>query len=224
VSVIHDIGYGLPMKIHHTTFNTGIRVVLAAGLLLCTVFAVRAETINGTVVGVTDGDSATVLDSSKTQHKMRLSGIAPEKAQPYEQRSKEHLSQTVFGKQVVVEYSKVDRKYKRKISKIPVNGIDVNLEQVRVGMAWHYKAYAREQSVTDRDAYARAELAARAAGVGLWKDAKPVAPWDWRHGGKTVELSDAAKASGCPCGGDELCTGNKGGQYCIAPNGKRKYQ
>jgi micrococcal nuclease len=91
-------------------------------------------------------------------------------------------------------------------------------------MAWHYKAYAREQSATDRDAYARAEIAARAAGVGLWKDAKPIAPWDWRHGGKTFELSDAAKASGCPCGGDELCTGNKGGQYCIAPNGQRKYQ
>jgi endonuclease YncB( thermonuclease family) len=147
----------------------------------------------------------------------------PEKGQPYGHRSKEHLSQTVFGKQVAVESNKTDQ-YGRKVGKILVNGVDANLEQVRAGMAWHYKAYAREQSATDRDAYARVELAARAAGVGLWKDAKPIPPWDWRHGGKTIELSDAAKGSGCPCGGDELCTGNKGGHYCIAPNGKRKYQ
>lgn len=173
MSVIHDIGYCLLMKIQHTTFNTAMRVVFAAALLLCAVFAVRAETINGKVVGVSDGDTVTVLDSSKTQHKIRLSGIdAPEKAQPYGQRSKEHLSQTVFGKQVAVESNKTDQ-YGRKVGKILVNGVDVNLEQVRAGMAWHYKAYAREQSATDRDTYARAEIAARAAGVGLWKDAKP---------------------------------------------------
>jgi endonuclease YncB( thermonuclease family) len=200
-----------------------MRLMFAAGLLLCAVFAVRAETISGTVVDVTVGDSATVLDSSKTQHKIRLSGIEPEKAQPYGQRSKEHLSQTVFGKQVAVESNKTDQ-YGRKVGKILVNGVDANLEQVRAGMAWHYIEYSREQAATDRDAYARAEIAARAAGVGLWKDAKPIPPWDWRHGGKTVELSNAAKVSICPCGGDELCTGTKGGQYCIAPNGKRNYQ
>jgi endonuclease YncB( thermonuclease family) len=136
VSAIDDIGYGPPMKIQHTTFNTGMRLMFAAGLLLCAVFAVRAETINGKVVAVSDGDSDTVLDSSKTQHKIRLSGIdAPEKGQPYGQRSKEHLSQTVFGIQVVVESNRVDVKYERKIGKILVNGVDANLEQVRAGMA-----------------------------------------------------------------------------------------
>lgn len=39
-----------------------------------------AETIIGEVVGVTDGDTVTLLDGDHTQHKVRLAGIdAPEK-------------------------------------------------------------------------------------------------------------------------------------------------
>jgi endonuclease YncB( thermonuclease family) len=52
----------------------------------------HAETISGRVVGVADGDSITVLDTSMTQHKVRLAGIdAPERSQPFGQRSKHPL-------------------------------------------------------------------------------------------------------------------------------------
>jgi endonuclease YncB( thermonuclease family) len=62
-------------------------VVLLLGLLLGSAIA---DTISGRVVGVADGDTLTVLDASKQQHKIRLDGIdAPEKAQPFGQRSKQ---------------------------------------------------------------------------------------------------------------------------------------
>ena len=154
-------------------------VFLSLALFLC-LGCSYAETIAGKVVGVADGDTVTVLDATKTQHKIRLSGIdAPEKEQPFGKRSKENLSRLVFGKQVSVDATKTDR-YGRSVGKIRVGGVDANLEQISAGLAWHYKKYEREQSAEDRGVYARAETAARAARVGLWRDATQVAPWDWR--------------------------------------------
>jgi len=55
-----------------------------------------------------------------------------------------------------------------------------NLEQLRAGMAWWYREYAKEQSAEDRASYAAEEDEARARHLGLWKDAKRVPPWDFR--------------------------------------------
>ena len=144
-------------------------------MFACTAVA-SANTINGKVVGVSDGDTITVLDGSKTQHKIRLSGIdAPEKAQPFGQVSKEHLSALVFGKQVTVETDKTD-KYGRNIGRVLVNGTDANLAQIKAGLAWHYKEYAKEQPAADRASYASAETQARASVQGLWRDPRPMAP------------------------------------------------
>jgi len=146
---------------------------------LHTGFAV-ADTIQGRVVSIADGDTVTVLDSANTQHKIRLMGIdAPEKKMPFGQRSKENLSDLVFNKQVSVEYSKQDR-YGRTVGKILINGVDANLEQVKAGMAWHYKQYQREQSPDERVSYSDAEEQARAGRRGLWVDGEPTPPWDWR--------------------------------------------
>ena len=75
---------------------------------------------------------------------------------------------------------KVDR-YGREVGKVLHDGQDVCLAQVKKGLAWHYKAYEGEQSESDRNAYAAAEDAARAGKVGLWADARPVPPWDYRR-------------------------------------------
>jgi endonuclease YncB( thermonuclease family) len=140
-----------------------------------------ADALTGKVVGVADGDTITVLDDTNTQHKIRLSGIdAPEKKQPFGQRSKQSLSDLVFSKTVTVETGKTDR-YGREVGKVLVDGLDANLEQVKRGMAWHYKAYEREQSAIDRKVYAEAENEAKAARRGLWADADPVPPWEFRH-------------------------------------------
>lgn len=139
-----------------------------------------ADTLQGRVVHIADGDTVTVLDSSKTQWKIRLMGIdAPEKKQAFGNKSKQHLSDLVFNKQVTVEYSKKDR-YGRTVGKIVVGGIDANLEQVKAGLAWHYKKYQIEQSQEDRVLYAHAEEQARTDKRGLWLDKDPITPWDFR--------------------------------------------
>ena len=134
-----------------------------------------------TVYGVSDGDTVKVRCSQGKQVTIRLSGIdAPEKKQPFGQRSKQNLSALVFSKLVTVETKKLDR-YGREIGKILVDGVDANLMQVQRGFAWHYKAYEREQPAIDRKVYADAENEARAARRGLWADVEPVPPWEFRH-------------------------------------------
>ena len=153
--------------------------LLLIGALLAPLLALGAS-IEGQIVGVSDGDTVTLLDAQKKQWKIRLLGIdAPEKKQAFGQRSKQHLSDLVFNKQVVVEYYKRDR-YGRTLGKLLVDGADVNLEQVKAGMAWHYKRYEKEQPPDERVSYAEAEERARAGRKGLWVDAEPVPPWDWR--------------------------------------------
>lgn len=79
-----------------------------------------------------------------------------------------------------VKWHKKDR-YGRLVGKVTVAQVDVALEQVRLGMAWHYKAYEGEQSASDRVAYATAEAVARAARIGLWSQLDAVPPWDFRR-------------------------------------------
>ena len=135
----------------------------------------------GRVVGVSDGDTITVLIDGHDNVKVRLAGIdAPEKAQPFGAASKRGLSDRVFGRTVTVEWTKKDR-YSRVIGRVLVNGDDVCLDQVRVGLAWHYKQYAHEQTPTQRATYAEAEALARHDKVGLWSLPDPVPPWEFRH-------------------------------------------
>lgn len=142
---------------------------------------ILADTIEGRVVGVSDGDTITVLDSTMTQHKIRLAGIdAPESKQAFGQVSKKHLSALVFDRDVTLDCGKTDR-YKREVCVVMVDGQDANLAQLKAGMAWWYRQYQKEQTVAQRADYEAAEATARAGRVGLWQDADPVPPWEWRH-------------------------------------------
>jgi endonuclease YncB( thermonuclease family) len=134
----------------------------------------------GRVVGVTDGDTLTVLASNKQTYKIRLQGIdAPEKKQPFGQKCKEALMTQAINLTAEVEAYKLD-KYGRVIAKVSVEGKDVALTQIQTGCGWHYAAYAKEQSPDDQKAYAAAEQQARKAKRGLWKDKQAQAPWDFR--------------------------------------------
>ena len=83
---------------------------ILAALLLSLALPVIAGTLEGRVVGVSDGDTITILDRQNVQHRIRLSAIdAPEKAQPFGNRSKEHLSKWVYNRSVLVEWNKRDR-------------------------------------------------------------------------------------------------------------------
>ena len=146
--------------------------------LVCS--SVQAGTIAGRVIRITDGDTLVVIDSNNVQHKIRLMGIdAPENKQSYGKRSKDNLSGLVTGKHVVVEYDKRDWN-KLIIGKVNLNGKDMNLEQVVSGMAWHYKEYQGEQSRTDQLLYSEAEVDARSAKRGLWREPNPLPPREYR--------------------------------------------
>lgn len=153
-------------------------------LLLCLTALVSTNSfadVTGKVVGITDGDTITVLDNTNVQHKVRLAGIdAPEKKQPFGQKSKQSLSDCAYDKSATIVGDKLDR-YGRLVGKVMVNNVDCNLRQINQGLAWHYKKYMKEQVFDDRLIYMHAEDDARNGKVGLWVDEMPEPPWEWRR-------------------------------------------
>lgn len=162
------------------------RAILVVGLIFNPVLTSFAAELQGRVIRVADGDTLTILiDSIKLDIPVRLSGIdAPEKNMPFGQTAKKSLSDLTFGKNVVVEWNKKD-KYGRLVGKVRVDGRDINIEQIRRGLAWHFKEYEGEQPLEDRIAYATAEEGASVGRFGLWQDNNPVAPWSWRKARRT---------------------------------------
>jgi endonuclease YncB( thermonuclease family) len=154
-------------------------VAVAFSLAFCAslAFAQAASypfSIVGDVVGVTDGDTIKVLQDNK-QYKIRLNGIdAPEMSQAYGKKSKEYLASLVFGKKVEVIVRDTDR-YGRYVGDVLIAGKSANAELVAAGFAWRYTAYSKDENL------AALENAARAKRLGLWADASPVPPWEFRH-------------------------------------------
>lgn len=131
------------------------------------------------VVGVTDGDTITVVMDGK-QTKVRLYGIdAPEKVQPFGQVSTDSLKQLTTGKAITVQAYDRD-KYGRTVGMVFADGVSVNEAQIKAGNAWVYEQYCTEAFCPK---WQGLEQEARAAGNGLWKDPSPIAPWEWRQGG-----------------------------------------
>jgi micrococcal nuclease len=128
----------------------------------------------GLVVGVSDGDTLTVLTPEKQQVKVRLAEIdAPEKAQPFGQRAKQYLSALCYDKQAQLRIVDMDR-YGRAVARVTCDGTDANASQVKAGMAWVYDKYAKDAALYGL------QDEARAARRGLWVDRGPVAPWEFR--------------------------------------------
>ncbi|MCZ2421058.1 MAG: thermonuclease family protein [Burkholderiales bacterium] len=147
-----------------------MRAGLAAFAVILAATAAQAGELRGRVVAVADGDTLTILDAGRQQRRIRLAEIdAPEKRQPFGQRSKQSLSDLCYGRDAVIEDGGRDR-YGRTIGRVSCAGIDANAEQVRRGMAWVFDRYA-----TDRSLYAIQDEA-RAARRGLWRDPQPVPP------------------------------------------------
>ena len=127
------------------------------------------------VTGVADGDT---LYANVDGHsiRIRLAQIdAPEKAQAFGRRSEQSLRELVGKKQVELTWKSLDR-YGRPIAQVAVDGLDVNAEQVKRGFAWVFRRYSNDAALISLEAQAKA------AGIGLWADLHPVAPWEWRVG------------------------------------------
>jgi endonuclease YncB( thermonuclease family) len=173
-------------------------------LILLASFPIAAAEWSGTVVGISDGDTLTVLNTEKRQVKIRLAEIdAPESKQAFGTQAKKSLSDICFKKSVVVDDKGADR-YKRTLGRITCDGIDANAEQVKRGMAWAYRQYLTDQTIADL------EEDAKIAGTGLWADENPMPPWEFRHGGKSASATKtsgkkAASGSSFECAGKSKC-------------------
>lgn len=174
--VITKAGYLQP---NNFILQMTIKTLLTITLLAFSI-ATLADTITGKIVGVRDGDTVTLLTDGNRQVKIRLNQIdAPESNQAFGQRSKQALSDMIFNKTVQVETTGTD-KYRRTLGTIFIDGLDVNREQIRRGMAWAYRKYLSDTSLLTDEQYAKQ------ARVGLWVDPNPMAPWDFRHGKQVV--------------------------------------
>lgn len=174
---------------------TAWRIVQAAVLAAALAAAgAHARDLEGRVVAVHDGDTVSLLDGTNQQHRVRIAGIdAPEKAQAFGEVAKQDLARLTFGRHAELRCKKRDR-YGREVCGVFVGPRDVGLELVRNGHAWWYREYAREQSPEDRRLYEAAEAEARELRRGLWHDAAPTPPWDWRRQSRAADQGRARAA------------------------------
>ncbi|HDR2614733.1 MULTISPECIES: thermonuclease family protein [Enterobacteriaceae] len=147
-----------------------------SSLCLFTAAWFASADIHGHVVRVLDGDTVEVLEPGNRLTRVRLAGIdAPEKSQPFGQRSRQALTALTADKSVHVSGSTQDR-YGRLLGTIWSDTTDINAVQVKTGMAWAYRYHDRA-SVAE---YVGLERLARESRSGLWADPSPVEPWRWR--------------------------------------------
>ncbi|EDC5629827.1 thermonuclease family protein [Salmonella enterica] len=145
-------------------------------LIMLSIPVVAEADITGKIVRVLDGDTVEIL-AGNVATRVRLNGIdAPEKAQPFGQRSRQALTEIVGGKTVLAVGEKRDR-YGRLLATLILDGRDINATQVYSGMAWVY----RYKGLATEPEYLRYERDARTARRGLWSEKEPVEPSSWRQ-------------------------------------------
>lgn len=187
------------------------RIFLLSLLLLN--YAAQADTFDASVIAVMDGDTV-YAQSGGFRAKIRLLNIdAPEKDQAYGKQSTESLRSLIGGKVVKIESRAVD-KFGRTLALVSVNGMDVNQEQVKRGMAWAYSR-SREGKI-----YVGLQSEAQLAKRGLWREANPQQPAQWRklhpseytkrplsHAAKPPpQTQDASKFGALACGKKYYCS------------------
>lgn len=152
-----------------------MKKIIITALLILSICNAQAQTLlTGTVVGVKDGDTVEVLDDKNKTTILRLAEVdCPEKKQPYGKAAKQFTSNAVYRKTIHYIVTNKDR-YGRSVAKVFYKNKYLSAEIIKNGMGWHYKKYSRSRQL------AQLEQKARAQKKGLWADANPVYPSDWR--------------------------------------------
>ncbi|WP_111682818.1 thermonuclease family protein [Winogradskyella tangerina] len=133
-----------------------------------------AQSVEGKVVAITDGDTFKLLQKDSTLVRVRVANIdCPERKQPFSKRAKQFTSDAIFSKNVELKVLKKDR-YGRSIAYVFYNNKNLGEELLKAGLAWHYVKYSDDESLQNLEDKAREKK------VGLWSDPNAIAPWDWR--------------------------------------------
>ena len=162
-----------------------LHILIATALLFSTCLVKpqeKSDKIIVEIVRISDGDTVTAyFPNEGIQKKIRLATIdAPEFNQPFGKKSKKSLSELVYKKQATVLSNGKD-KYGRIVAELIVDDININVEQIKRGFAWHYKFHAKSQMYEKRLLYSQAEKSAKEKRLGLWKMDDPTPPWVYRR-------------------------------------------
>ncbi len=127
------------------------------------------------VIGITDGDTITVLLEGNIQKKLRLAEVdCPESGQPFGKNAKQFTSDQVFGKQISFVETDTDR-YGRTIAKVYYDKEKyLSAEIIKAGLGWWYHYFSKDRSLGDLQEEAKLEK------LGLWQDKYTVSPWEYR--------------------------------------------
>jgi micrococcal nuclease len=184
-------------------------------VFLFSVFWLLAQAISGKIIAAHDGDTITIRSDAGVNYKIRLNGVdCPEKSQDFGKKAKDFTWNFCYGKTITAKLISKD-KYDRNIAEVFANGQSLNSALVAAGLAWHYKKYSSDEGL------ARLEQDARAARRGLWSIPNPMAPWDFRHKGKSQPVGNlngdevmVCNSQGAKTYHKKMCTGlsrcNKG--------------
>lgn len=161
-----------------------VLIVCLALLMLCAADAFAGRRIEGMVRAVYDGDTVLLATRAESRLKVRLYGIdAPETKKPdqpgqsFGEIARRTLMYKVMGRQVTAEIVDVDQ-YGRAVAVVRYAGRDINQEMVAEGLAWAYRQYLQAPYASD---YIGSEARARSRRAGLWREANPQPPWEFRH-------------------------------------------
>lgn len=175
--------------------NCYFRSMLKQSFLFClfilciTTACNRKEETLYKVVKVKDGDTIELLSADHQNITVRLAEIdCPEKSQAFGQAAKQFTANLCFGKMVKLTINSHDR-YGRTVGHIELtDGTNLNYELVKNGFAWQYRAYSRNMELSSL------EQNARESKLGLWQDANPIPPWDFRKEKKSIKTTHPKKA------------------------------
>ena len=179
-------------------FSKPIRqACLSLAFLLLVSGSASAGTLFGTVSEIHDGDTITII-CLKRPLEIHLMGIvAPEKEQPYSEVARQHLSDLILNKQVVVETSGLGENMLI-VGRVFLKEADVGAQMLRDGAAWYDKPYDTILSEDQRQIYAACETAARSERRGIWQDANPLPPWEFKEGLRLPEPSKSSPTVNTP--------------------------
>ena len=165
---------------HQNLFGNAMRVLLLIplALIFLSPIAGTCNVLTGKVISVSAGDTITILDKNKSQHKIRLYGIdCPEDGQAFGYSAKKYTSGLTLSRNAkVTQYETA--KQGQTVGIVEVDGLNVNESIIRAGYAWQYRENCKEPFCRY---WLQLEREARVSMRGLWDFVgDPVPPWEWR--------------------------------------------
>src|SRR6266516_4315678 len=162
-----------------TTFRQVIHWLFFLALPLAICGPGSAASLKGKVAEKIDAGTIVVVSANQPV-KVKLVAIAvPEKEQSYSSIARQHLSDLILDKYVVVRYSELRESFL--VGQVLCGNMDVGAQMIRDGVAWYDKLDEKRLSEVEHQIYAESQEAAHTERRGLWQDESPIPPWDFRR-------------------------------------------